>query len=100
MGRRLHVRVSLAVSGVSMYALGPNGYDSGMRPVLLLEINEVPLRVWKKYAANPRFPSIGRFLRESRLVETEVSDDGELSPWCTWPTFHRGLPKKEHGIHN
>ena len=71
-----------------------------MRPVLLLEINEVPLRVWKKYGADPRFPAIGRFLRESRMVETELSDEGELSPWCTWPTFHRGLPKKEHGIYN
>lgn len=71
-----------------------------MRPVLLLEINEVPLRVWRKYADDPRFPSVGRILRESRLVETEVSEAGELSPWCTWPTFHRGLSKKEHGIVN
>lgn len=69
-----------------------------MRPVLLLEINEVPLRVWKKFAGDPRFPSIARMLRESKLIETVVRDEGELSPWCTWPTFHRGLPKKEHGI--
>lgn len=71
-----------------------------MRPILLLEINEVPIRVWKKYAADPRYPSIGRFLNESTLVETEISDEGELSPWCTWPTFHRGLSKQEHGVYN
>jgi len=69
-----------------------------MKPVLLLEINEVPLRVWKKYAADSRFPSIAKILEESVSVETIVTDDGELSPWCTWPTFHRGLSKQEHGI--
>lgn len=71
-----------------------------MRPVLLLEINEVPLRIWKKYGADPRYPSIARLLKEGIITETVLADEGELSPWCTWPTFHRGLLKKEHGIYN
>ncbi len=71
-----------------------------MRPVLLLEINEVPIRVWKKYGADPRYPMIARLLQESALVETLNTDGGELSPWCTWPTFHRGISKREHEIHN
>jgi hypothetical protein len=71
-----------------------------MRPVLLLEINEVPLRVWKHFAEDHRFPHVARLLRESAMVETKLSDPGELSPWCTWPTFHRGISKDEHGIHN
>jgi len=71
-----------------------------VRPVLLLEINEVPLRIWKKYGADSRYPSIARILKEGSITQTVLADEGELSPWCTWPTFHRGLLKKEHGIYN
>jgi hypothetical protein len=71
-----------------------------MRPVLLLEINEVPIRVWEHFAEDPRFPGIARLLRESHRIETLQTDPGELSPWCTWPTIHRGLSKAEHGIYN
>jgi len=67
------------------------------RPILLLEVNEVPLRVYQKYAADSRFPNIARLMNESALIETLIGDEGELSPWCTWPTFHRGLPKEKHG---
>ena len=69
-----------------------------MRPVLMLEINEVPLRVYEKYALDSRFPHITRLLKNSQLVDTLISDEGELSPWCTWPTIHRGLSKQEHGV--
>ena len=69
-----------------------------MRPVLLLEVNEVPLRVFRKYSADPRFPNLRKFVESSLLVETLITDEGELSPWCTWPTIHRGLKKKDHGI--
>jgi hypothetical protein len=70
-----------------------------MRPVLLLEINEVPLRLYRKYAADPRFPHIRELVDSSQIVETLQTEEGELSPWCTWPTLHRGLTKKDHGIY-
>jgi len=69
-----------------------------MRPVLLLEVNEVPLRVYQKYAGDPRFPNIRKLLNESVQLDTLISDEGELSPWCTWPTIHRGMSKRDHGI--
>jgi hypothetical protein len=69
-----------------------------MRPVLLLELNEIPLRIWKHYAGSGRFPAISRMLSESFLLETKIVDSGELSPWSTWPTFHRGLSNDQHGI--
>jgi hypothetical protein len=70
-----------------------------MRPVLLLEINEVPLKMYRKYAADPRFPHVRELFESFDLVETLNTDPGELSPWCTWPTLHRGLPKEKHGVH-
>ena len=71
------------------------------RPLLLLEINEVPWRVVRR--------SVHRWfaLSRSRTVFQEFAhlyrrrgQTGELSPWITWPTFHRGMTKEKHGIEN
>jgi len=69
-----------------------------IRPLLLLEINEVPWRLVDRFKADSRYPALGRFFRESRTLTNVAVDTGELSPWITWPTFHRGMPKEEHGI--
>jgi hypothetical protein len=71
-----------------------------MRPLLLLEMNEIPWRVVDLYKEDPRFPSLRRFFAESATYTTIAADSGELSPWVTWPTLHRGMPNDEHGIYN
>lgn len=61
-----------------------------MDPILLLEINEVPDRVLDFYLARPEYPELRRFFADARRFVTVAEDEGELSPWITWPTFHRG----------
>lgn len=70
--------------------------------MLLLEINEVPWRILDHYLAQPRYrnSSISRFFANSTTYTNVAVDTGELSPWVTWPTFHRGISKDEHGIRN
>ena len=68
------------------------------RPILLLEINEVPWRLIDHYRQHPALPSLRRFFANSETYSTQTVDSGELSPWITWPTFHRGMPQTEHQI--
>jgi hypothetical protein len=69
-------------------------------PILLLEINEVPWRLLDRYGADPAFPHLRRFLADARQYTSVAVDTGELSPWVTWPTFHRGINNERHGIKN
>ncbi len=69
-----------------------------MRPVLLLEINEVPWRLIDLFKADARYCALDRFFRESSTFTNVAVDRGELSPWITWPTFHRGMTKEAHNV--
>src|SRR6266850_5721358 len=69
-----------------------------MTPILLLEINEVPWRLLDHYKR--RFAHIEQFLDGAHQFTTLTVDTGELSPWVTWPTFHRGMNNEAHGIKN
>ena len=62
-----------------------------MRPILLLELNEIPWRVWDLYLSKPGFDGIKTFFNEANQWTTIAQDKGELSPWITWPTLHRGI---------
>lgn len=68
------------------------------RSILLLELNEVPLRVINYYLE--KHPD-GLLAREWRNIDSRelVSQDvGHLSPWVTWPSVHRGVNDEKHGI--
>src|SRR6266851_6960648 len=71
-----------------------------LRPILLLEINEVPWKVVDRFVEDPRLPHLRDFFRSSRTYTTRSADIGELSPWITWPSLHRGINNTEHGIKN
>lgn len=71
-----------------------------MTPILLLEINEIPWRLIDRYIERPEFANIRRFLKQAHQFTTVAVDTGELSPWVTWPTFHRGMNNERHGIKN
>lgn len=71
-----------------------------MRPVLLLEMNEIPWRLLDAYRSDKAYPNIERFFRASKTYTTVAVDSGELSPWVTWPTLHRGMSNDKHGILN
>jgi hypothetical protein len=69
-----------------------------IRPLLLLEMNEIPWRVVDRFFTQPEYPALNRFFSTARNLTNVAVDSGELSPWITWPTFHRGMPKEGHGI--
>ena len=71
-----------------------------MTPILLLEINEIPWRLLDRYGARGEFPDLRAFMQESDHYTTMAVDTGELSPWVTWPTLHRGVNNEAHQIRN
>jgi hypothetical protein len=71
-----------------------------MTPILLLEINEIPWRVLDKYLSGGGYTNLSRFFGASAQYTTINSDVGELSPWVTWPTLHRGMTNSSHGVLN
>lgn len=70
------------------------------RKIILYELNEVPFRVLDAFCA--RFPgsSLAAKLPHCRQYETISEDSGELSPWITWPSLHRGVNNEIHQIHD
>ena len=71
---------------------------AGVGPLILYELNEVPWRVWDWYVARRPDGAIARLLRESATFTTVTRDEGELHPWSTWPTLHRGVDNRQHHI--
>lgn len=71
-----------------------------MTPILLLEINEIPWRILDKYLGTGTYKNLSRFFGSGVQYTTVNSDVGELSPWVTWPTLHRGMTNASHGILN
>ncbi len=71
-----------------------------VRPLLLLEMNEIPWRLLDRALGDPRWPHLTAFFAAAQTYTTVTPDRGELSPWVTWPSFHRGIPNTEHGIAN
>jgi hypothetical protein len=65
--------------------------------VLLYELNEVPWEVIDRYVALRPGSHTAMLLGRARCLTTVADEDDELQPWRTWPTFHTGLPAREHG---
>ena len=63
--------------------------------VILLELNEVPDKVFRKYIGTKLS---GKYL--STYHKTISLDQGHLSPWITWSTVHRGVTNIEHKLND
>ncbi|MEO5571069.1 MAG: hypothetical protein ABIT08_01305, partial [Bacteroidia bacterium] len=68
------------------------------RKLILFELNEVPWRVMNDFCT--KFPEsfLAQNISKCSKFETVTPDKGELSPWITWPTMHRGVPNTMHQI--
>ena len=66
--------------------------------IVLLELNEVPLIVFQRYADKSR--SFRKLLNLFTVYHTRSHDNTHLSPWVTWPTVHRGVTHEKHHIDN
>ncbi len=69
-----------------------------MAKVLVYELNEVSWKVVDRYLSSRPGSFLGRFLKDATQLTTHTTDSGELHPWSTWPTMHRGVNNDAHGI--
>jgi hypothetical protein len=69
-----------------------------MRKIILFELNEVPFTVLDYFCK--KFPAshLAKTLPFCAQYETYTADKGELHPWATWPTLHRGVSSQQHQI--
>ena len=66
--------------------------------ILLYELNEVPKKLIDLYVKIKPKSSFAKILKKGIVLNTKSNDDGELHPWSTWPTVHRGVTNKLHNI--
>ncbi|WP_126665607.1 hypothetical protein [Croceibacterium ferulae] len=64
----------------------------------MYELNEVPWAIVDWYTANRPNSNIAKIVAASRNYTTVTTDQGELHPWVTWPTLHRGVDNTVHKI--
>jgi hypothetical protein len=70
------------------------------RKVILYELNEVPFKVVDYFCRWHPDSTLARVLPRSRTFETMCEETGDLSPWITWPSVHRGVSGERHTIHD
>ena len=66
--------------------------------LILYELNEVPKKLIDKYVQIKPNSAFAKLLKEGKLINTITYDTGELHPWTTWPTLHRGINNDKHNI--
>lgn len=70
-----------------------------MSKVICYELNEVPWRVVDMYVGSRPHSHLATVLANGAAqITTETTDSGELHPWSTWPTMHRGVNNDVHNI--
>ena len=69
-----------------------------MKKLIIYELNEVPPRLLQKYVKKNPKSCFAKILKKGIYKVTSTRDDGELHPWSTWPTVHRGTPNFKHNI--
>ncbi|BAY25574.1 hypothetical protein NIES2100_53800 [Calothrix sp. NIES-2100] len=72
-----------------------------IQKVIVVEANEIPLRIFKYYQSRKSNSSISYLLDHSLVLETLVKDVDEsfLYPSQTWASCNTGLPYELHQIH-
>ena len=69
-----------------------------MPKLLCYELNEVPWKVIDYYVQTRPNSALKQLLQHSHQFTTNTVDSGELHPWSTWPTMHRGVSNDQHEI--
>jgi hypothetical protein len=69
--------------------------------MLILEVNEVPLRIFREFAGSRQGSYISRLLESSQVMETRALDVDRtfLYPSQTWASLNAGAPYGKHQIH-
>ena len=66
--------------------------------LIIYELNEIPQKVLVHYIRHKPKSFLAKICREMSFAETITTDKGELHPWSSWPTFHRGVNNEVHKI--
>lgn len=66
--------------------------------IIFYELNEVPWQVVDYFIKESPHSTLATLLQNSHQYTTETQDSGELHPWSTWPTVHRGVYNDTHKI--
>ena len=66
--------------------------------LIIYELNEVPPKLLDFYISNFPASNLSKLVTKSKYFITHTRDEGELHPWSTWPTLHRGVTNKLHNI--
>ena len=69
-----------------------------MTKILVYELNEVPWRVVDFYLKRRPNAFMHQYIEGASCLTTYTVDSGELHPWSTWPTMHRGVANDLHQI--
>ena len=68
------------------------------RKIILYELNEVPKKLVDFYVNKNPNSALAFISNEGINLDTITMDEGELHPWSTWPTVHRGVNNNLHNI--
>ena len=68
------------------------------KKIILYELNEVPRKLIDFYVKQNPNSTIAYLINNGINLDTITKDEGELHPWSTWPTVHRGVNNNLHKI--
>ncbi len=66
--------------------------------IIIYELNEVPRKLYDFYIKQFPNSTFSYFNKNGLVFNTFTKDNGELHPWSTWPTVHRGVYNFQHNI--
>ena len=66
------------------------------RKVILFELNEVPKKILDYFIHSRPQSWLARTQGSRIYYDTYMPNVGHLSPWNTWPSFHRGVANDKH----
>src|SRR6266545_2424997 len=71
------------------------------KKIVVVEANEIPLRIFRRYAERYPNSTIARLLKDSLVTETMATDVSEASlyPSQTWASLNTGVPYEKHRIY-
>ncbi len=68
------------------------------KSLVIYELNEIPKKVLENYITKNPKSNLAKICKKQGYAETVTFDLGELHPWSSWPTFHRGVNSEIHKI--
>ena len=66
--------------------------------LIIYELNEVPKKIIDYYIKIKPNSNLNKLINKGTFIETTTDDIGELHPWSSWPTVHRGVDNSMHKI--